>query len=321
MLKNVNTNNDHRGSSTDLKAIREEKGLSLKEISTQTRISVSVLDAIEKGKYHLLPEPVYTRGFIRTYAQLLEINSEDVLSSYNAYIDELEQSQQQVEKERRAEKSRTRYTLAGVFIAVLLIMFIIFIMSSGFEEHAPSPAPPPPTAEAVKEIPPVPLVTTAKDEKATTVEDTAQEAGEDTTAPALHVEEQPSAPMTSAAEAEITPPSEKPRQGVPPATESEGAAQKREKPYVLEIEASELTWLNIIADFEPKEEILMKPGEKITRKASEKFILYIGNAGGINVSFQGTPLGPLGEHGKVIRLVLPRATREGGNAAARSQPR
>jgi hypothetical protein len=50
----------------DLTALREAKGLSLQDIFTSTRISVTNLKAIENGQYQLLPAPAYTRTFIRT---------------------------------------------------------------------------------------------------------------------------------------------------------------------------------------------------------------------------------------------------------------
>lgn len=312
----MNTENPKQDSSIDLKAVREGKGLSLKGISHQSRISVSILEAIEKRNFHLLPEPVYTRGFIRTYAQILEINDEEILSAYNAYIDEIDMSQQQVETERKTETSRARYTVLGIIIAILFVMFIIFVMSSNFERQTAPTVPPPPAAEEVKEIPPVPPVTEGEI-KEKPGEGAPPEATKEGPAPVRAGEEPITSPVKDAADTGIKPPAEKRQQVTPPATESEQVAKESRETYLLEIEATELTWLNIITDFKPNEEILMKPGEKIIRKASEKFIVYIGNAGGVDVSFQGATLGPLGEHGKVIRLVLPPKPKPGGEETAR----
>ncbi|MEA3487338.1 MAG: DUF4115 domain-containing protein, partial [Thermodesulfobacteriota bacterium] len=77
------------------------------------------------------------------------------------------------------------------------------------------------------------------------------------------------------------------------------------EPYVLVIKASELTWIQISKDEEPLFEVMLRPGERITEETSEKFDLIIGNAAGVNVSFQGKPLGSLGKHGEVVHLTLP----------------
>ena len=70
------------------------------------------------------------------------------------------------------------------------------------------------------------------------------------------------------------------------------------------MEARELTWLRIKADHNPPYEILLKPGEKIEKSASQ-FMIDIGNAGGITIEFQGKSLGNLGKQGEVVHLSLP----------------
>ena len=77
------------------------------------------------------------------------------------------------------------------------------------------------------------------------------------------------------------------------------------KMYHLVIEARELTWIRITEDRNPAYQALLKPGDKIERMASDYFQLDIGNAGGINLTFQGKPLGSLGKPGQIIHMRLP----------------
>ncbi len=301
MNKEMITNNEEVPP-IDVKAIREGKGLTLKDISHQSRISVSVLDAIENRKFDSLPEPIYTRGFIRTYAQILEIDNDELLSAYNAHIAELELSQEQIEIKRTTEKSRARYTVFGAVIAILIVIFFIFIMTRDYHKEPITTTPPSSVTDEIKEVPlvePQPeQETPGKQGEAvspdTTGGSTAQAVTQDEPVPEKTMGD-PHAGVSD----EPTPPVQT------PVMQSGDTATEQEKKYILEIEATEVTWLKIAEDLRPNEEVLMKPGEKITREASEKFIVYIGNAGGVNVSFQGKPLGPLGEHGKVIRLILP----------------
>ncbi len=55
----------------------------------------------------------------------------------------------------------------------------------------------------------------------------------------------------------------------------------------------------------PSYQVLLKPGERIERTAADFFLLDIGNAGGVNLTFQGKPLGSLGKQGEVIHVRLP----------------
>jgi len=81
--------------------------------------------------------------------------------------------------------------------------------------------------------------------------------------------------------------------------------RQQEKELRIAITARELTWLRITADDETPTEILLRPGERIARTASSSLALDIGNAGGVEVTFQGKSLGVLGQSGEVVHLQFP----------------
>lgn len=56
-----------------LKRVREEKNISLEEISEATKIRVKYLQAIENEQFELLPGAVYAKGFVNTYIRYLNI--------------------------------------------------------------------------------------------------------------------------------------------------------------------------------------------------------------------------------------------------------
>lgn len=64
------------------KKCRESKNLSLREIETSTSIRASYLTAIEEGKINKLISPIYAQGFIKKYAEFLELDGESLLSEY-----------------------------------------------------------------------------------------------------------------------------------------------------------------------------------------------------------------------------------------------
>jgi len=78
-----------------------------------------------------------------------------------------------------------------------------------------------------------------------------------------------------------------------------------EKALHLIIEAKELTWARITEDRHSSSQVLLKPGDRIERRASHFFQLDIGNAGGVDLIFQGKPLGSPGKRGQVIHIRLP----------------
>jgi hypothetical protein len=78
-----------------------------------------------------------------------------------------------------------------------------------------------------------------------------------------------------------------------------------EETYHLIIEARELTWIRIKADHNQSSQMILKPGQKVERFASDRFVVDVGNAAGIDVTFQDRSMGNLGEQGQVVHLTLP----------------
>lgn len=60
----------------NLKLAREEKNLSLDEVSRATKIKKDFLSAIEEDRYDLLPGPVFASGFVRSYADYLGLDGQ-----------------------------------------------------------------------------------------------------------------------------------------------------------------------------------------------------------------------------------------------------
>lgn len=73
----------------------------------------------------------------------------------------------------------------------------------------------------------------------------------------------------------------------------------------LLIEATADTWLKITEDRNPPFQTTLKTGDKLSRNAREFFIIDVGNAAGVNMTFNGKPLGILGRKGQVVHLRLP----------------
>lgn len=85
-----------------------------------------------------------------------------------------------------------------------------------------------------------------------------------------------------------------------------GKVEQAVKKHVLEILASDITWLLVNIDNTDSKEMMLKEGESVKLSAEQGFSLKIGNAGGIKLIFDGKDIGTPGEKGQVINLNLPR---------------
>ncbi|MGZ5279435.1 MAG: helix-turn-helix domain-containing protein [Pseudobdellovibrionaceae bacterium] len=65
-----------------LKAEREKKGLSLHEIGMGLKINPKILKAIEEGTTSDLPAKTFLRGFVKSYAQYLHLDTKHILDLF-----------------------------------------------------------------------------------------------------------------------------------------------------------------------------------------------------------------------------------------------
>jgi cytoskeletal protein RodZ len=61
-----------------LEIIRKERGLTLEEVECATKIHKPYLVALEREHYGALPDAVYARGFLKTYANYLGLDGEEL---------------------------------------------------------------------------------------------------------------------------------------------------------------------------------------------------------------------------------------------------
>jgi cytoskeleton protein RodZ len=65
-----------------LAKIRENRGISLEQISSSTKIGVRSLEAIERGDFGKLPGGIYSTSYIRQYARAIDYDEAAILAVY-----------------------------------------------------------------------------------------------------------------------------------------------------------------------------------------------------------------------------------------------
>ncbi len=148
------------------RAAREARGLSLSDVSEQIRIRSLYLAAIEDENWDAIGAPVYVRGFLRTYARFLGLDSEEAVAAFNATLPAAPSGEATAPnhaparlRSRPAGWSSSFVVWATAAVAVLLIAFVVYNeLTMGHAQTAaptvaeasatPSPTPParrPPT--------------------------------------------------------------------------------------------------------------------------------------------------------------------------------
>ena len=65
-----------------LKQARERLGLEQKDISSKLNLQVDTIDAVENDDAEKLPAPTYVRGYIRSYARMVQLNGDELIKLY-----------------------------------------------------------------------------------------------------------------------------------------------------------------------------------------------------------------------------------------------
>jgi len=286
----------------DLKAIREAKGISLKDIYNATRVSVPILEAIEGGRFHLLPEPVYARTFIKSYAKFLDMDSKPTLDLYEQYLRSLtgapsfrENMEKNAEsRQKSAKKRRTVLWMVVLAAAAASLLYLLWANDSKAPQVLNTQTAPPQKAALPVQQP------TLTDKPADAPPVASQP--DPLLKPAKEVT--PEAPVpTGAVRKSESAPAAVPQVYQEAADRNPGGPD--EKRLRLVITGIEKTWLRVRADRNRPDETILHRGDVFERFAADSFAVDIGNAGGVDVSFQGQSLGTLGERGQVVRLKLP----------------
>jgi cytoskeleton protein RodZ len=280
----------------DLKKVRESKAITLRDLFKSTRIRIPILEAIEKEEFHLLPEPVYARIFIKVYAKEVGVDSEKILSRYEKYLEQNKIPRKE-EVVRKRSWLESHLGLLGWILSILFV--VVFLVIFLYPNH--------------KSEPEVTEGSTGKDiNKSVTEEKPYDESRSEENIKKETVDKVSTQAEVNESEIQTTHDEQATKQEIEVKDRTgvnqdiaDKQADVSEAAYELIIKANELVWLNMTADHNPPHEILLRPGEKIYKKASRGFTIDIGNAGGVDVLFQGESLGILGKHGEVIHLTLP----------------
>ncbi len=271
--------------------VRETKGLTLDEVAIKTRIHPEYLKALEDSNFAKLPEQVFAKGFVRSYARSLGLDEDDAMRRFavtaGTFYDKHEERerlrQQQVEDERKRKANR-KAVIGAAGVAVLGLVLLLT------REQGP--------VSVVRPVEPdAPRVKTEReaDRKGKT-EPTPAESAPKPQAPAPVATEPGQSGKPTSLPTRAT---SDPLAGLP--IES-GASADTE--LILALEASELSWVVIQTDDASPHEALLRPGDKLTWKAQEKFSLTVGNAGGIKGELNGKALAPFGPKGRVVRDIV-----------------
>ena len=134
-----------------LKASREEKGLSLEEVSEDLKVEVKDLKNIESGNRKAFDDVFLVKKYIYEYAKYLGLDYEKLIEEFNEFMFEytskiptevIERISKQKEKEEMSKGALSPYTIVNrksskkvivivlIVIAILISIFTVFYVTN-----------------------------------------------------------------------------------------------------------------------------------------------------------------------------------------------
>lgn len=270
-----------------LRREREMRGVTLDEISVSTRISRRHLEALEREEFDSLPGGIFNKGFVRAYAKFLGIDEEQAVADYLAANSPEPEAEEVFPLDVPAKPVRkSTQPVTSVMLGLLALGTIAggwFYWAKYRPQHQAKTVVNAPTPQTTSSTGPEP-------------------------AP------QQGPPSVSATPGEI-PATQTPQAQLPAQEQSINGS------FTVRIRANEKSWVSMKADGHTVVERELSVGEEQLAKAEKQITLTVGNAAGIEVSFNGAPQGLLGEKGKVRTVTFTPHGREIISSVPETAPR
>ena len=256
-----------------LRLARERRGTSLQQISAATKISIAALEALERNDISKLPGGIFSRSFVRSYAQEVGLDPDETVHEFlerfqgapaapvPAHAGTIHSA---IPEDESAFESQQR--IAGVVLKLALISIPLIVLVLYFTMRTRG----------------VPASTAASSSPQTVATSTTPAAVEPAPA-AVPIGTSPPAAAVATAGAGVT-------------------------AMTLELHTNAECWVRVTADGKRALSRLMPEGEKETLEAQNTMVLEVGNAGGFAFSINGRPGKPLGAAGQVRTLIITKDT-------------
>jgi cytoskeletal protein RodZ len=250
-----------------LREARERRGITLRQIANATKISVGVLDALERNDISRLPGGIFGRAFVRSYAVEVGLEPEATIRDFMATFpnDSVTAGHPTSERNDDFELLESDRRRAGTYLSLVAISIpiagaMLWVGTGRRVREAPPPvvatARPAPVQRAIEPVPP-PVAFTPP------------------VVPTMALPADTPAPAAAASAAE--------RDGL-----------------TVALTVKQPCWVTATIDGRKTLDRLLQSGERQTIDVRREMVLTVGDASAISMTLNGAAARPLGKAGEVV---------------------
>jgi cytoskeleton protein RodZ len=258
-----------------LRQQREMRGVSLDEIVATTKIGRRLLLALEEEQFDLLPGGIFNKSYVRAYAKCVGIDEDQAVAEYLEAAQEPPPDNKVIAHQHTFHSDRVLERTQFPIVPVLILLVVAAGAVGGwkaYQEH-----------QRDRERQMAPINATGAPSVAPSQTSGAPPAGSTTTSSATQ-SAQP------AASSQITP-ARKPVSAVEGSARQSIAGPQDATPaageFEITIRPKDRAWVSVKSDGKYVVRGIIKPPDVKTIRASTEVIFFTGNAGEVEVAFNG----------------------------------
>jgi len=251
------------------------RGVSLDEIVKSTKISRRLLQALEDEQFDLLPGGIFNKSYVRAYAKCVGIDEEQAVAEYLDASNEIPPDTRVIAHQHASIHSDRLPERSGFPLIPVLVLLVVaagavggWKMYQDKQRERQRFMPPP----AVEPAPPPASTPAAATSTTESNPPASSQAAEATPAP-VKAARAPAESETSASSSR------------PPA--ASGTVQVAGSPFEITVRPKDRAWVSIKADGNYVVRGVIQPPEVRTIHATGQIVFYTGNAGAVDVAFDG----------------------------------
>jgi len=300
-----------------LRREREMRGVSLDDIAEATKIGTRSLRALEEEHFELLPGGIFNKGFVRAYAKYLGLNEDEAVTDYLSAAGESSPDPRLIAEQNAGRIDRSGgdtgdHRRPGFPIVPVLILLLVIAAGAGgwhlYEQRVldrqaredaaraaaantsqPSITPSEPSspvASAPAQQSENPASAPKTNPTTTPAANTGQQSSPAAKTPE-DLNEQAKAKEATPNSAEATPPEVTKPKLPAPADHTAAATTPNGPQFEITIRAKDRAWVSIKSDGKYTVRGIISPNDVKTIHASDQIVFWTGNAGAVEISFNG----------------------------------
>ena len=278
-----------------IKHERELRGVPLEEISRITKIHIRFLEALEDNRFDELPGEVFIKGYIRSYANIIGSDVDEMLNSYEESIGNklIEKGPNSQSKSTNTVKKYIGFVIAGLSILALLFFSKFIVLDKNN-----------PTEKIVKPSSSILDAATKKEVSPKIAENSSNKELVENSIPHPEVSVTNKPLVVEKGLDTIKPKPELQKQKNSLVVKEGETSGNIEKPLKLTIKVKNNSWFNITIDDFRGEDFILSAGEEKSYWGNEIFRLTIGNKQGTDLILNGKSLVIPESEGNIVKDII-----------------